>query len=76
MSWCLSAGGPWLVAAVCLAMIGLAAWALTRLFPAAGKAHTLDALNLRLARGELDAATYRSLRDELAPSSQGREHAR
>jgi putative membrane protein len=49
-----------------LAVIGLVIWALTRLFPSGGRRSDIEAeLDRRLASGELDAATYQHVRDEL-----------
>lgn len=71
-SWCGGMGvGGWLVMLLFWgAFLGLAVWAVTRMFTPAGSSQTSDdpmeELERRLAAGELDLDTYRRIRDELA----------
>ena len=64
--WCAQMGvGGWAgTAAVWLAVVALAVWALTRLFPARPPGGARAILDARLARGEIDAETYRLIREE------------
>ena len=56
-----------LMVGVWLAVLGLAVWAVTRLFPSVRRRDDFEAeLDRRLASGELDPTTYRHVRDELA----------
>lgn len=65
--WCAQMGvGGWAgTAAVWIVVIAVAVWALTRLFPARPAGSARATLDARLARGEIDAETYRLIRDEL-----------
>lgn len=66
--WCAQMGASgWItMIAMWAALIGLVVWAVTRLFPTGGPAADPRALlDERLARGDIDADTYRSLRHEL-----------
>jgi uncharacterized membrane protein len=79
--WCgqLGVGGWVLMGLFWLTFLGLVLWAVSRLFGrdrgagtgAADKPVVDDAdnLDLRLARGELDVAEYRALREELTTST-------
>lgn len=67
MPWCVDLGvGGWLVLASSLAVLGMAVWAVTRLFPAAAQPDAVTVLDARLAAGQIDVDTYRRLRAELA----------
>ncbi len=67
MSWCWGLGaGGWLMVAASLAVLGSALWAVVRLFPAAPAPDPVAVLDARLATGEVDLDTYRTLRTELA----------
>jgi putative membrane protein len=47
--------------------IALVLWAVTRLFPASDRRGVaVELLDRRLATGQIDAETYRQVRDELA----------
>jgi len=47
--------------------IALVLWAVTRLFPASDRRGVaVELLDHRLATGQIDAETYRQVRDELA----------
>jgi putative membrane protein len=47
--------------------IALVLWAVTRLFPASDRGgEAVELLDRRLATGQIDAETYRQVRDELA----------
>lgn len=65
--WCAQMGASGWVAMVVfwIAVVGLAIWAVSRLFPARSATDPRDVLDARLAVGEIDAATYRSIRAEL-----------
>jgi putative membrane protein len=75
--WCgqLGVAGWVLMGLFWVTFLGLVLWAVSRLFgrdrgaaPGAGDervADDADNLDLRLARGELDVAEYRTLREEL-----------
>lgn len=55
-----------LMVGVWLAVLGLAVWAVTRLFPSVRRRDDLQAeLDRRLANGEIDPTTYQHVRDEL-----------
>lgn len=75
MPWCVGMGvGGWSMIALSLAVLAIAVWAVTRLFPAAPAADPVAVLDTRLAAGEVDLETYRTLRAELAsrvPAGQG-----
>jgi uncharacterized membrane protein len=66
--WCAQIGaGGWLAMVVFwLVVIGLAIWAVSRLFPARPEPDAFAVLDARLASGEIDAATYRWIREELS----------
>ena len=56
-----------LMVGVWLAVLAVAVWAVSRLFPSARRRDDLQAeLDRRLASGELDPTTYERVRDELA----------
>jgi putative membrane protein len=59
--WCgqVGASGWVLMAAIWAAVIGLAVWAVCRLFPAQPGPDPRDALDARLAAGDIDVETYR-----------------
>lgn len=65
--WCGQMGtGGWVGMAVFwLVVVALAVWAVTRLFPAQTSGDARATLDARLARGEIDAETYRLIRTEL-----------
>ncbi|WP_250445464.1 hypothetical protein [Actinotalea sp. C106] len=66
MPWCMDLGtGGWLMLTSALAMLGVAVWVVTRLFPAAPEPDPVAVLDARLAAGEIDLETYRVLRAEL-----------
>lgn len=68
MSWCAEVGlTGWLMVAAVVALVVLATWAITRVFPAT--AAPLDVLERRLASGDVDLDTYRQLRAELVARS-------
>lgn len=64
--WCGQMGvGGWVgMITFWVAVVAVAIWAVTRLFPVAD-ASPRRTLDDRLARGEIDPATYRIIRDEL-----------
>lgn len=69
-TWCggMGAGGWLVVALFWAAFLGLAVWAVTRMFaPAGGPAAEAprDVLDRRLAAGDLDPDEYRRMHDEL-----------
>jgi putative membrane protein len=73
-------GAPWWhwfgMASFWLIVLLVAIWAAARLFPASGSTRedARSILDARLARGELDVAEYRRLREELtAPGRQERQ---
>jgi uncharacterized membrane protein len=78
--WCgqLGVGGWALMGLFWATFLGLVLWAVSRLFGRDGRAgigagdqpvvDDADNLDLRLARGELDVAEYRTLREELTSS--------
>ncbi len=67
--WCgqMGAEGWLLTVAVWAVVLALVVWAVSRLFPArpAERPTPHDVLDARLAAGDLDPQTYRSLREEL-----------
>jgi putative membrane protein len=65
--WCgqMTAGGWALMAAIWAAVIGLAVWAVCRLFPAQRGPDPRVALDARLAAGDVDLETYRELGRQL-----------
>lgn len=69
--WCTQMGvGGWVtMVALWLAVVALVVWAVCRLFPARRGPDPQTILDERLATGEIDADTYRSLRGLL----EGRE---
>jgi hypothetical protein len=73
-AWCgeMSVGGWILMGLFWATFLGLVLWALSRLF--AGPrghdgVHDVDDLDQQLARGQIDASEYRTLRDELKPAA-------
>lgn len=64
MRWCSDTGlADWLgMIALWLAVIGLAIWAVFRLFPTQPGAHARDVLDRRLVRGDINLETYRAAR--------------
>ena len=66
-TWCTASSGlGWVVmVAAWAALVGLAVWAVCRLFPAQVRADARTVLEERLASGELDVEQYRELRDAL-----------
>lgn len=65
--WCTTFSGWSWVAMVTgwLLVVGLAVWAVCRLFPGQARLDARTLLEQRLAAGELDAEQYRELRDTL-----------
>lgn len=65
--WCTSMGvGGWIfMGATWAAVLSLVVWVVCRLFPAAKERDPRAALDARLASGEIDTETYRSLRAQL-----------
>ena len=65
--WCTSMGvGGWIaMAATWITVLALVVWAVSRLFPAAKDRDPRAVLDTRLASGEIDSETYRSLRAQL-----------
>lgn len=69
----MGAGGWLLMAVFWVALIAVVVWAVASLFPRAGGERKVDnlaerpeeILDRRLARGEIDAATYDTLRNRL-----------
>ncbi|GGC07318.1 hypothetical protein [Cellulomonas carbonis] len=77
MSWCLGYGtGGWLMMGTSLVVLALAVWAVARLFPGAPppplSPDPMAVLDARLASGDIDLDTHRTLRDELAGRATGR----
>ena len=66
-SWCGQMGvGGWVSMVVLwAAVVGLAVWAVSRMFPAQAAHDPRALLETRLASGEISPETYRSIRDEL-----------
>lgn len=65
MSWGWHSAWHWLaMAGAWVAVLGLAVSAAMRLFPSGARPDPRDLLDERLARGEIDVAQYRLLRDE------------
>ncbi|WP_291760731.1 hypothetical protein [Cellulomonas sp. 73-145] len=66
-TWCsTSSGVGWFVMVAAWALlVGLAIWAVCRLFPAQARPDARTVLEERLASGELDVEQYRELRDAL-----------
>lgn len=63
-------GGWVLMIGLWAAFLGLVVWALTRIFPTDEPLSDAWAeLDRRLAAGEIDSATYRTVRDELTGSA-------
>ncbi len=62
--WCSDSGvADWLgMIALWVAVIGLAIWAVFRLFPTQPGSHAREVLDQRLARGDIDLDAYRSVR--------------
>lgn len=65
--WCGQMGvGGWIgMIALWAVVVALVIWGVCRLFPAHNATDARGALDQRLARGEIDAETYRLIRDEL-----------
>ena len=65
--WCTTLSGLGWVAMVAgwVLVVGLAVWAVCRLFPGQARPDARTLLEQRLASGELDAEQYRELRDTL-----------
>jgi len=65
--WCTTLSGLSWVAMVAgwVLVVGLAVWAVCRLFPGQARPDARTVLEQRLASGELDAEQYRELRDTL-----------
>lgn len=65
--WCAQMGvGGWVgMAAFWLVVVGLAIWAVTRLFPVRTGEDARATLDRRLARGDIDSDTYRAIRAQL-----------
>lgn len=65
--WCTTLPGLGWVAMVAgwVLVVGLAVWAVCRLFPGQARPDARTLLEQRLASGELDAEQYRELRDTL-----------
>ena len=65
--WCgqMGVGGRLGMVAFWVVVVAVAIWALTRLFPAQTGGSARATLDARLARGEIDAETYRLVREEL-----------
>lgn len=65
--WCTTLSGLSWVAMVAgwVLVVGLAVWAVCRLFPGQARPDARTLLEQRLASGELDAEQYRELRDTL-----------
>ncbi|CAL8978469.1 hypothetical protein CELL_02859 [Cellulomonas sp. T2.31MG-18] len=65
--WCSTSSGLGWVAMVAgwVLVVGLAVWAVCRLFPGQARPDARTLLEQRLAAGELDAEQYRELRDTL-----------
>lgn len=74
MMWTVAPWWHWLsMAAFWLAIVLVAIWATTRLFPAPDRHPSARAIvDERFARGELDLDEYRRLRNELAAPAKGR----
>lgn len=64
LRWCSGVGvADWLgMIALWVAVIGLAIWAVLRLFPVQPGSHARDALDQRLAQGDIDLEAYRAAR--------------
>lgn len=65
--WCSQMDtGSWLaMTALWVAVVVLVVWGVARLFPSPRTPDARDVLDARLASGEIDADTYRSLRSTL-----------
>ncbi len=65
--WCsqVTAGGWVLMAAIWAAVLGLAVWAVCRLFPAQRTPDPRVTLDARLAAGDLDPDTYQWIREQI-----------
>ncbi len=65
--WCtqMSAAGWAVMVAVWATVIGLAVWAVCRLFPTQRVPDARAILDARLASGDVDADTYQRVRDQL-----------
>jgi uncharacterized membrane protein len=66
-AWCgqLGVGGWFGMVAFWVVVVALVVWGVSRLFPAQDDANAHATLDRRLARGEIDAETYRTIREEL-----------
>ena len=65
--WCtqMSVGGWLVMIALWVSVVALIVWGVGRLFPAPGARDARALLDSRLASGEIDADSYRSLRSTL-----------
>jgi putative membrane protein len=65
--WCsrTSVGALAATALLLAAVVGLAVWAVCRLFPVQRTPDPLTTLDARLAAGELDQKTYLSIREQI-----------
>ncbi|HEY3549025.1 MAG TPA: hypothetical protein VGK17_23375 [Propionicimonas sp.] len=74
--WCsqMGAGGWVLMVLIWAAVLGLAIWAVCRLFPAQRTPDPRATLDARLAAGDIDLDTYRWVREQLdgpTPATKG-----
>ncbi len=70
----MGAGGWVLTVLIWAAVLGLAIWAVCRLFPAQRTPDPRATLDARLAAGDIDLDTYRSAREQLdgpTPATKG-----
>jgi len=65
--WCgqTSAGGWVAMVAAWVVVVGVAVWAVCRLFPAQRSPDPRAVLDARLASGEIDVGTYQKVRQQL-----------
>ncbi len=69
--WCgqMGAGGWLSMIAFWVVVVVVVVWGVSRLFPAQPVADARSILDARLAAGDIDPATYRAVREELAAQS-------
>lgn len=65
--WCtqMTAGGWLVMVVVWVGILALVVWGLGKLFPAQPDADARSILDARLASGEIDAETYRTIRSQI-----------
>lgn len=72
-TWCAGLGiGGWAMVLLSAAVVVVAVWTITRLFPAAPSPDPRTVLDARLAAGEVDVEAYQALAAELTQSARSR----